>query len=175
MHSDRAHGAVVCSCARPVCRGLTAQAAAIQQIKTPIRGNTNGWPWIFLLEGIFTVLVGLGAFFLMPRSPAACRFLSASDKHVIEQLLLADGAGETREDKFSWSDVRAAFTSPVVLLTGICFFCSGTTLFGLAVFLPSTVSSLGYSPTRTQLLTVPRASPRSPPSLTSAQPACLAS
>ena len=37
----------------------------------------------------------------------------------------------------------------------IAFFCNGATLFGLAVFVPTVINSLGYSPIRTQLFTVP--------------------
>ena len=36
----------------------------------------------------------------------------------------------------------------------IIFFCLGTTLYGLANFLPSIVNQLGYSPNHSQLLSV---------------------
>ena len=36
----------------------------------------------------------------------------------------------------------------------IMFFMVGTMLYGLALFLPSIVSQLGFSPTKTQLLSV---------------------
>ena len=36
----------------------------------------------------------------------------------------------------------------------VIFFMLGTTLYGLALFLPSIVNQLGFSPTRTQLLGV---------------------
>ncbi|QRW03728.1 major facilitator superfamily transporter [Ceratobasidium sp. AG-Ba] len=45
--------------------------------------------------------------------------------------------------------------APHVILLCIPLFFSGVTLFGLAFFTPSIVNSLGYSPVRTQLMTVP--------------------
>jgi MFS family permease len=44
--------------------------------------------------------------------------------------------------------------SPHVILLVILFFMIGTTLYGLALFLPSIVNQLGFSDTRTQLLSV---------------------
>jgi hypothetical protein len=55
---------------------------------------------------------------------------------------------------FSLKETLESLTSPHVILLVIVFFMIGTTLYGLALFLPSIVNQLGFSDTRTQLLSV---------------------
>ena len=57
-------------------------------------------------------------------------------------------------DKFTFKEVVRSASSPHVIILFIMFFMTGTMLFGLALFLPSIVSQFGFSPTKTQLLSV---------------------
>jgi len=57
-------------------------------------------------------------------------------------------------DKFSGSEILRSIRSPHVIILVIVSFMMGTTLYGLAFFLPSIVSELGFSRNKTQLLTV---------------------
>jgi hypothetical protein len=57
-------------------------------------------------------------------------------------------------DKFSGREVLRSIRSPQVIVVFILFFFAGTGTFGLALFLPSIVSGLGFSRTKTQLLSV---------------------
>ncbi|KAL5598755.1 hypothetical protein BROUX41_003909 [Berkeleyomyces rouxiae] len=54
-------------------------ASGLGEIKT---GNYNGWSWIFFIEGIITVLIGTGSWFLLPIRPEACHFLSSSEMNL---------------------------------------------------------------------------------------------
>lgn len=60
----------------------------------------------------------------------------------------------TPHDHLTPKEILRSLTSPHVLLLFIVFFMLGTTLYGLALFLPSIVNQLGFSPTRTQLMSV---------------------
>jgi hypothetical protein len=57
-------------------------------------------------------------------------------------------------DKFTFKEVIRSASSPHVIMIFIMFFMAGTMLYGLALFLPSIVSQLGFSRTKTQLLSV---------------------
>ena len=57
-------------------------------------------------------------------------------------------------DKFTFKEVIRSASSPHVIMVFIMFFMVGTMLYGLALFLPSIVSQLGFSSTKTQLLSV---------------------
>ena len=56
--------------------------------------------------------------------------------------------------KFSLKEVMRSVGSPHVIIISIIVFMTGMMGYGLAVFLPSIVSQLGFSPSATQLLSV---------------------
>ncbi|KAJ3526219.1 hypothetical protein NMY22_g10250 [Coprinellus aureogranulatus] len=120
-------------------------------------GERAGWSWIFILEGLFTVLFGLASFFLLPPSPAHARFLSLAEKDYVVQKLKEDGAtgNDDKADGFSWREVGMAFKLPQVWMLAVVFFMDGTVLYGLAYFTPSIVAGLGYTASNAQLMSVP--------------------
>ena len=56
--------------------------------------------------------------------------------------------------RFTFKEILRSASSPQVIILFIMFFMVGTTLYGLALFLPSIVNQLGFSPNKTQLLSV---------------------
>lgn len=130
-------------------------------------------------EGLFTVLFGVALFFLLPGSPSTCRFLTSRERELVTRRLAVDtpGGQEAIDDEtFSWIEVKKSLTSPHVLLLGIAMWGLGAALYALACergnflcppsfgadpfpraldFIPTIVSTFGYSTVQTQLLTVP--------------------
>lgn len=93
-------------------------------------GGRPGWAWIFILEGLFTVVFGVLSYFLLPRSPAHARFLNSDEKDYIVSALKRDGATGKNDaaDSFSWREVGMAFKLPQVWMLAIMFFFDGETL-----------------------------------------------
>ncbi|KAF8808496.1 MFS general substrate transporter [Phlegmacium glaucopus] len=120
-------------------------------------GNRPGWAWIFILEGLFTLLFGLASYMLLPRSPAHARFFNEKEKAYVISKLKEDGATgrDEQSDRFSWREVGEAFKLPQVWMLAVIFFFDGTVLFGLAYFAPSIVQGLGFTAARAQLMSVP--------------------
>jgi len=130
-------------------------AAAIQNMDGI--GGRPGWAWIFILEGLFSVLMGLLGFFLVPSTPQDSKFLTPAEKELIKYRLEHDRPYVTPDvpsDKFSFREVIRSFTSIHVIINFVMLFMVGTTLYGLALFLPSIVNQLGFSPVKSQLLSV---------------------
>ncbi|PPQ78836.1 hypothetical protein CVT26_011847 [Gymnopilus dilepis] len=130
-------------------------AAAISEIRTH---NFPGWAWIFILEGIFTVLFGLLSYFILPGSIADAKFLTTDEKEALVNKLTEDGiiSNDSRDDSITIRDAMEAFRSPPVFFMSLACFFGGSTESGLAYFEPSIVASLGnYSPNRAQLMSVP--------------------
>jgi hypothetical protein len=57
-------------------------------------------------------------------------------------------------DKFTFKEIMRSVCSPHVIMVFIMFFMAGTSLYGLALFLPSIVDQLGFSANKSQLLSV---------------------
>ncbi|KAF7323414.1 MFS domain-containing protein [Mycena chlorophos] len=126
-------------------------------IKLNGKSGHSGWQWIFIIEGVITVFVGLVSFAFMPASPDTARFFNAEEKAYVKARLEEDGAinGDEALDGFSWREVGKAFTSVHVILVGINFFFSGVVLYSLAYFVPPLIQSLGYTAAKAQLMSVP--------------------
>ena len=43
-------------------------------------GGYNGWPWIFIIEGIITILFGTLSTFFLPHTPALSKFLTNDER-----------------------------------------------------------------------------------------------
>ncbi|KAG4261248.1 hypothetical protein FPRO04_08238 [Fusarium proliferatum] len=61
----------------------------------------NGWRWIFILEGIATVVVAVAAYWFIENYPDTSKFLTKSERSFIHERLHAD-SDAIREEKFSW-------------------------------------------------------------------------
>ncbi|CAA7259243.1 unnamed protein product [Cyclocybe aegerita] len=119
-------------------------------------GGRPAWAWIFILEGLFTVVFGFMSVFVLPKAPQHTRFLSQREKEYVISELRQAGAISTddKNDGFSWAEVRRTFSRPQFWFLGFVYFFNGTMLYSLAYFTPSIVQALGYTPIRTQLMTV---------------------
>ncbi|KAI9370229.1 major facilitator superfamily domain-containing protein [Aspergillus egyptiacus] len=127
-------------------------AAAIEQMDG-IRG-LRGWQWIFILEGLFTVCFGLFSYAMLPNSPETVMTFKPQHKERCLQRLQLD-ANLLESDNVTLRKVLSVFKDLHVIVVAAILFASGTCLFGLAYFSPSIVQAMGYSNTRTQLMTVP--------------------
>lgn len=84
-------------------------------------GGYSGWRWIFILEGLATVVVGFISFFVIHDYPETASFLTKDEREwVISRLRNQNvdihGRQVVVEEKFSWKYVRDAFTDWQVYL-----------------------------------------------------------
>ncbi|KAI1172018.1 major facilitator superfamily domain-containing protein [Nemania sp. FL0916] len=115
---------------------------------------TNGWRWIFILEGIVTVVIAVSAYWFVHNYPDTSSFLSDDERKVIRQRLAAD-CDATQEESFSWAGVREALQDPKCWLYGLGFHTMSLPLYTLSLFLPTIITNLGYQAAEAQLLSVP--------------------
>lgn len=97
----------------------------------------GGWQWLFLLEGIPSVLVGIWVLFHLDDSIADARWLSEGEKTLLEAKLAADVRTEQKVE------VRSAFSDPRVWLMSAVYFCLVMGLYGVTFWLPQIIESSG--------------------------------
>lgn len=100
-------------------------------------GGLGGWRWIFILEGIATVVIGGTLAFLLPNSPETADFLTPEEKSFIAHRLKHD-AGTTNgevgtNEAFSWRYFKAAISDWHIYLASIIYwgnrYCDRIALF----------------------------------------------
>ena len=82
-----------------------------------------GWQWLFLLEGLPSVLFSGVILWALPDGPGKAKWLTADEKAWLQRQLEADGA---RAHLGHGAGVREALLSPKVWRIGLFFFCALT-------------------------------------------------
>ncbi|KAL2784545.1 putative MFS nicotinic acid transporter Tna1 [Aspergillus keveii] len=116
----------------------------------------NGWRWIFILEGLLTVIVSASAFFIISDYPHEAKFLSEDEKAwVIQRLETQFGTNVEGSKSFQWSHVWEVVSDYHIWVGVVALWGIIVPLYGISFFLPSIIRDLGYSSSNAQLLTVP--------------------
>src|SRR6185312_9036100 len=108
-----------------------------------------GWQWMFLLEGLPAVILGVVIFFHLPDKPADAGWLTPAQKEWLQAALAADPSQPRRSHLL---ETFHAFHDPRVLAMCFIYLCNISANLSLAVFLPSIVATMGFGPVTTGLI-----------------------
>ncbi|KAF2161082.1 hypothetical protein M409DRAFT_69950 [Zasmidium cellare ATCC 36951] len=124
---------------------------------TQIRGPNGfeGWRWLFIVEGLLTLLLVPLSYTLFPATPTTAWFLTAPEKHLMTLRYTQKTSHFALDEPFAWTAVVSAFTDTKWYAFWIYQFCCDVSLYGLTTFMPATVQGLGYSSVQANLMTVP--------------------
>lgn len=102
-----------------------------------------GWKWLFLLEAIPSLILGVVLLLVLNDKIADARWLSDADKKMLQRNIDADNAQV--EDH----SVSGAFRNPKVWVLSAAYFGFIMGLYGVGFWLPSLVKASGVSDTTT--------------------------
>lgn len=104
----------------------------------------SGWQWLFLLEGLPAVFLGLVVFFFLDDRPAVAGWLSESEKRAIEADIAAHESVAPAQHSLmrAFSDPRALFLSGVYFLILVG-------LGGVTFWMPQLIKNAGKLDTQT--------------------------
>ena len=96
-----------------------------------------GWQWLFLLEGIPSIVIGIAVLFLLDDRIRHASWLSEAEKDVLEARIAADN--ESKESH----GVAQALGSGRVWHLSIVYFTFVMGLYGISFWLPTLIKALG--------------------------------
>lgn len=106
-------------------------------------GGLHGWQWLFVLEGIPTVLLGLLIFFILPDSPRDASWLTEEEGAAMEREAVGDAAEAQVETP--GTIVRQAMSRPFLLTVAAIYFMNQIATYGVVFFVPSIVEDMNVT------------------------------
>jgi ACS family tartrate transporter-like MFS transporter len=113
-------------------------------------GGLKGWHWLFIVEGLPAILLGLIALKVLDDGPAQAEWLSKDERQALADTLAAE-AKVTRE--VGYAGVGQALTRPRVLVLALLYFCLVVGLYGIGFWMPQVIQTFGLDPLRIGFLT----------------------
>lgn len=95
-----------------------------------------GWFWMFVIEGLPAIVIGIFAFFYLDDSPEKARFLTDEEKKALTEQLAKEN------EKTETTSVLSALKNAKVWHLALIYGTIQISVYGLMFFLPSQVASL---------------------------------
>jgi len=123
-------------------------------------GGLNGWSWIFIIEGILTVVLGIIAWFAIIDFPDKVLanndgFLTAEEVEIIKARIDRD-RDDSMADPLTWGKVGKHLSDFKLWAFALMFMNSTMPAYAFSYFLPIILQrGMGYSDAMAQILTAP--------------------
>ena len=105
-------------------------------------GGIAGWRWLFIIEGIPAVLLGIVAFKFLTDRPKDAHWLAPEERTALERRLEAE-AEDTRA--IGYAGIGQALTNPRVIELGLLYFCLVIGLYGIGFWMPQVLKTFDLS------------------------------
>ena len=119
-------------------------SGAIMQYMDGVNG-WRGWQWLFVLEGLPSVLVGILVFVLLPNGPKQAKWLTPQEQDMVLQRIQEDDASKSElGKKHHFLD---AFKDYRVWALAVVYFCGVVCFYAVNFWMPTIIQELGIAKT----------------------------
>ncbi|PWC45834.1 MFS transporter [Azospirillum sp. TSO22-1] len=105
-------------------------------------GGLAAWQWLFLLQGLPTVLLGIAVLFVLSDGVADAKWLTAEERTALQSAQVED---EKNKPVGASDSFASALRNPNVWILGIIYFCIQSGVYAINFWLPSIIKSSGFS------------------------------
>jgi MFS family permease len=102
-------------------------------------GGLAGWQWMFLVEGLPCILLGVLALFFVPNRPADAAWLTEGEKRLLASEI-GSAAGHNHSFLAVARDVR-------IYVLAFAYFCIIAAIYAISFWLPTLIKAQGVSDT----------------------------
>ncbi|MGW0019827.1 MFS transporter [Rhodococcus sp. NPDC003382] len=109
--------------------------------------DLSGWRWVFILQGVPTILLGIVVLFLLPDTPSKAKFLTRREAEWLEGSIKAEYTEP--HDAEGFKQQLAAVKNPRILHMAVANLFAACGLYGFTFFLPQIIKQMNpeYSAT----------------------------
>ncbi|MBB5191046.1 D-galactonate transporter [Silvimonas terrae] len=105
------------------------------------QGGLAGWQWLYLLQGIPTVLLGVAVLFCLNDGIKQARWLDEREQTLLLAALAED---EQNKPKGAADSFASVLRNPAVWMLGMIYFCIQSGVYAINFWLPSIIKTLGF-------------------------------
>ncbi|KAL1614927.1 hypothetical protein SLS54_009376 [Diplodia seriata] len=117
-------------------------------------GNYEGWRWIFIIEGLITVVFSFCSIFWIVPFPEQSTMFTAEEKAVLLTRIVEDG-GVVRHDKLGPKRFVKYMLDWKIWLCVLSYLGAEENAASVVAFQPSILRGLGYTATQAQIHSIP--------------------
>jgi MFS transporter, ACS family, tartrate transporter len=103
-------------------------------------GGLEGWHWLFIIEGVPAIVLGVLALKILTDKPADADWLSPEERRALTKRIEHE---DNASKAVGYSGIGAAMTRPKVLALGLLWFLIVIGLYGMGFWMPQVIQGFG--------------------------------
>jgi cyanate permease len=114
----------------------------------------TGWRWIFIIEGLLTIIIAISFKFLVVDWPESASFLTDTERALLLRRLALD-VGDARMDLLNRRSAKRIFTDWKIWCGVLMYMGVVNTGYATSFFIPTIIEEMGYTAAMSQVRSIP--------------------